>query len=211
MQVRRTPVGFFLCIEDVYKFMRFLAFPFGVKIVAKPQVWCASKAYTVDNPQPQSLRVLYNTLLFCFGEQRINKQRLVRKLVKNSQMNEKICQWSYRFWMYKVKWWLKRQWKLIHRLNIDYRTLKLKIVQAIWLWWQSGCSPFYSLIECRKFEKINMVHVCLFCRLTNLFCSSVLRCLARLFCSISLFMKLNRPTICSFRCFKKLIMYNAWF
>lgn len=91
MQVRRTPLGFFQCIEDVCKFMRFLAFPFGVKIVDKPQVWCASKANTVDSPQPQSMRVLYDTLLFCFGEQRINKQRLVRKLVKNSQMNEKYA------------------------------------------------------------------------------------------------------------------------
>lgn len=71
--------------------MRFLAFPFGVKIVAKPQVWCASKANTVDNPQLQSMRVLYDTLLFCFGEQRINKQRLVWKLVKNSQMNKKYA------------------------------------------------------------------------------------------------------------------------
>lgn len=46
--------------------MRFLAFPFGVKIVDKPQVWCASKSNTVDknNPQPQSLRVLYDTLLY---------------------------------------------------------------------------------------------------------------------------------------------------
>ena len=55
------------------------------------KVWCASKADTVDSPQPQSLRVLYDTLLYCFGEQRINKQRLVRKLVKNSQMNEKYA------------------------------------------------------------------------------------------------------------------------
>jgi len=133
MQVRRTPQVFFscVCIEDVCKFKLFLAFPFGVKIVDKPQVWCASKANTVDNPQPQPLRALYDTLIFCFGEQQINKQRLVRKLVKNSQMNEKISQWSYRFWMYKVKWWLKMQWKLIHRFNMDYRTLKLKILQAI--------------------------------------------------------------------------------
>ena len=100
---------------------------------------------------------------------------------------------------------------VIHRFNMDYRTLNLKILQAIWLWWQSECSRLYSLIECRKFEKIDMIPLCLFCRLTNLFRSSVLCCLARLLCSISLFMKLNRPTICSFRCFKKLIMYNAWF
>ena len=149
MQVRRTPQVFFSCVYWrclQVKFKLFLALPFAVKLVDNRKVWCASKADTVDNPQPQSLRVLYDTLLFCFGEQRINKQRLVRKLVKNSQMNEKICQWSYRFWMYKVKWWLKRQWKLIHRLNIDYRTLKLKILQAIWLWWQSECSRLYSLI-----------------------------------------------------------------
>ena len=111
--------------------------------------------------------------------------------------------------MYKVKWWLKRQWKLIHRLNIDYRTLKLKILHD----YDDSQSvlPFILLLSVANLRKTDMVHVCLFCRLTNLFCSSVLCCLARLFCSISLFIELNRPTICPFRCFKKHIMYNDWF
>ena len=49
IQVRRRP-QVFLCIEDVRKFMLFLAFPFAVKLIYKRKVSCASKADTVDNP-----------------------------------------------------------------------------------------------------------------------------------------------------------------
>ena len=49
MQVGRRP-QVFLCTEDVCKFMLFSAFPFGVKLVYKRKVWCASKPDTVHNP-----------------------------------------------------------------------------------------------------------------------------------------------------------------
>ena len=47
--IPETPPSF-LCIEDICKFMLFLAFPFAVKLVYKHKVWCASKPDTVHNP-----------------------------------------------------------------------------------------------------------------------------------------------------------------
>ena len=41
MQVRRRHQVFFVCIEDVWKFMLLLAFPFAVKLLYKRKVSCA--------------------------------------------------------------------------------------------------------------------------------------------------------------------------
>ena len=90
MQVRRRP-QVFLCAEDVWKFMLFLAFPFAVKFVYKRKVSRASKADTVDNPGAVICIACFIwhvqfTALLHFGNNTSTSSAFVRKL---SQVNEK--------------------------------------------------------------------------------------------------------------------------
>ena len=89
MQVRRRP-QVFLCIEDVCKFMLFSAFPFGVKLVYKRKVWCASKPDTVHNPAAviQIARFIWHvqfTALLLFGNNRSDKERFCQEIVTSER------------------------------------------------------------------------------------------------------------------------------
>ena len=89
MQVRRRP-QVFLCAEDVWKFMLFLAFPFAVKFVYKRKVSCASKADTVDNPGAVICiaRFIWHvqfTALLLFGNNRSDKQRFCQEIVTSER------------------------------------------------------------------------------------------------------------------------------
>ena len=70
--------------------MLFLAFSFAVKLVDKHEVWCASKADTVDNPV--AVIVLSDTINSspAFWEQQINKKRVRQKLILTRNENPMI-------------------------------------------------------------------------------------------------------------------------
>ena len=123
IQVRRRP-QVFLCIEDVRKFMLFLAFPFAVKLIYKRKVSCASKADTVDNPGAVICiaRFIWHVqfaALLLFGNNISDKQRVCQKIVTSER---KANDHDYNQCMQS-----NDNLKLIHGFDIEFRTSTLKI------------------------------------------------------------------------------------